>query len=221
MATEVASPVVVMLCGLPASGKTTTAARLHAWTGGVLIRSCDVYQALGISLPDWVKRTGGFTEHVHEYDRVRDQAYREMARLLDESLRAGARCVILDAVHGEPPKRRVVYDICLAHGATPVIVLCECDDWREIESRFAARRGREREPEHEASDLAVYHDIKRRWQDPRQDRLPAGDFVTVIRYDTRRALVSVPPDATNAMVAIIRDALAMSAEAAPLRTESS
>jgi len=52
------------MCGLPASGKTTTAERLHAHAGGVLIRSCDVYQELGISLPDWVRRTEGFTRDV-------------------------------------------------------------------------------------------------------------------------------------------------------------
>ena len=38
---------VVMMCGLPASGKTTTAERLHGYAGGVLIRSCDVYKELG------------------------------------------------------------------------------------------------------------------------------------------------------------------------------
>jgi predicted kinase len=52
------------MCGLPASGKTTTAERSHRRLGGALIRNCDVYQALGISLPDWVRRTRGFTVNV-------------------------------------------------------------------------------------------------------------------------------------------------------------
>lgn len=46
-----------MTSGLPASGKTTTAMRLHAELGGVLIRSCDIYQELGIVLSEWVERT--------------------------------------------------------------------------------------------------------------------------------------------------------------------
>jgi len=58
---------VVMMCGLPASGKTTTAGHLHSYAGGALIRSCDVYADLGIRLPDWVARTRGFTIDVHEY----------------------------------------------------------------------------------------------------------------------------------------------------------
>ena len=78
---------VVMMCGLPASGKTSTAGLLHAHAGGVLIRSCDVYADLGIRLPDWVERTRGFTVNVHEYDHVRDRAYAEfrLAMLDDEA----------------------------------------------------------------------------------------------------------------------------------------
>ncbi len=80
----------VMMCGLPASGKTTTAMRLHAQLGGVLIRSCDIYQELGIVLPDWVKRTAGFSVNISGYDRVRDQAYAEMARRADADLAHGS-----------------------------------------------------------------------------------------------------------------------------------
>ena len=40
--------------------KTTTAARLHARAGGTLIRSGDVFAALGISVADMVERTRGF-----------------------------------------------------------------------------------------------------------------------------------------------------------------
>ena len=83
---------VVMMCGLPASGKTTTAGRLHAYAGGVLIRSCDVYADLGIRLPDWVVRTRGFTVNVHEYDQVRDRAYEEIARRLERNLAGAGPC---------------------------------------------------------------------------------------------------------------------------------
>ncbi len=65
-----AVPAVIMTCGLPASGKTTTAMRLHTHLGGVLIRSCDIYQELGIVLSEWVERTREFTANVAEYDRL-------------------------------------------------------------------------------------------------------------------------------------------------------
>lgn len=169
------------MCGLPASGKTTTAERLHAALGGTLIRSCDVYQQLGICLPDWVAKTRGFTENVEAYERVRDEAYVEMARLLGESLAGGAPLVIVDAVHGERAKRAVVFDICRRHGAAPVLLWCRCDDFAETQRRLAARRGREAEPEREASDASVYQHIVSLWDDPRED----AEVTDLAVYDTR------------------------------------
>jgi predicted kinase len=180
---------VVLLAGLPASGKTTVAGRLHRHLGGVLIRSCDVYAALGIDLPAWVERTAGFTRDIAAYDAARDAAYVEMARRLREALDDGAPMVILDAVHGEREHRFTVQGICRERAALAVMVLCRCDDLQEIERRFAVRRGREREPECEASDLAVYRDIRRRWQDPGTDRPP---WPTVV-VDTARGRVATPP----------------------------
>ncbi len=59
--------------------------------GGMLIRSCDVYADLGISLPAWVERTAGFTRDVSAYDAARDAAYAEMGRRLTQALEAGRR----------------------------------------------------------------------------------------------------------------------------------
>src|SRR5262249_30998385 len=98
--------LVVLMCGLPAAGKTTTAERLHARLGRVLIRSCDVYQELGICLSDWVQRTSAFPHHVTAYEQARDAAYARMLSLLECHLTEGAQLVIIDAVHGEPAKRR-------------------------------------------------------------------------------------------------------------------
>ncbi|MEX2228142.1 MAG: AAA family ATPase [Dehalococcoidia bacterium] len=171
---------VVVMCGLPVSGKTTTAARLHAAAGGSLIRSCDVYQSLGIVLPEWVRRTRGFTVDVAAYDAVRDEAYREMGRRLDAALDAGATPVVLDAVHGERDKRQAVWQRCHAPGVRSVLVWCRCDDPGDIAARLRARHGREAEPEHEAADASVFHDIARRWQDPRDD----GTWPVIVQYDT-------------------------------------
>src|SRR5215470_6213995 len=171
---------VVLMCGLPVSGKTTTAGRLHAMLGGTLIRSCDVYQRLGICLPDWVAKTRGFTEDVAAYEHVRDHAYEEMARLLEGSLAAGETLTILDAVHCERAKRAVVFNLCRRYAAAPVLVWCRCDDLAETERRLVARRGREAEPEREASDVSVYRHIASLWDDPLKDNLP----IDILVHDT-------------------------------------
>ena len=167
------------MCGLPASGKTTTAEGIHAYAGGVLIRSCDVFADLGISLPDWVRKTRGFTENVRDYERVRDEAYREMARRLEGALAARAPLVIVDAVHGEREKRTEVYRVCSEFQATPLVLWCRCDDFEETRRRFSRREGRDREPQNEASDLSVFRHIASLWEDPMGDRTLTGQEVPV------------------------------------------
>ena len=172
------------MCGLPAVGKTTTAARLHARAGGTLIRSCDVFAALGISVADWVERTRGFAVGARDYEILRDRAYVEMARRLEAALATGPGPVIVDAAHVERAKRQAVYEICRRHGARPAVVWCRCDDAAEIARRLERRRGREREPEHEASDASVVRHLSGLWEDPRDDRLSAGVPVEIVVWDT-------------------------------------
>lgn len=196
-----------MTSGLPASGKTTTAMRLHAELAGVLIRSCDIYQELGIVVSEWVERTQRFTVDVAAYDRMRDEAYIEMARRVDRSLEAGSPLVIVDAVHGERDKRRRLYEICSARRAAPILAVCCCGDFEEVRRRFRARGGHEREPQHEASDLSVFYDIQRRWQTPLTDLLPDGTRPTILTYDTLDGRVAMIHVASPELAERIRVAL--------------
>ncbi len=191
------------MCGLPACGKTATAERIHAYTGGILIRSCDVYQSLGISLPDWVRRTKGFTRDVVEYERERDRAYVEMAKRLERALASGRDVIVVDAVHGERAKRQVAYELCREFGRTPVLVWCRCDDFEEIRRRFRRRRGRESEPENEASDLSVFRHIAGLWEDPMADPHP----VPLVAYETLRGELTLVRGAAWPVMDLLQAAL--------------
>jgi hypothetical protein len=68
-----------------------------------------------------------------------------------------------------------------------MIVWCRCDDDAEVELRIAARRGREAQPENEASDASVLRHLRSLWQAPTDDRLPDGAIVPVVIYDTTQA----------------------------------
>lgn len=196
------------MAGLPAAGKTTTAARLHAAAGGGLIRSCDVFQDLGIDLPAWVQRTAGFTREAEAYEALRARAYTEMRRRLAASLAAGAAPVVVDAVHGEPDQRAAAYALCAGYGIVPLVVWCRCDDAAETARRLAARRGREAQPENEASDPSVFTQVRRRWRDPAGDRAPDGTAVPVVVHDTVRQAVHAANAAGVPWVAVLAGALA-------------
>lgn len=200
-------PILLVMCGLPASGKTTAAERIHAAAGGALIRSCDVYRALGIDLPAWVRRTRGFTRDVGGYERARDRAYVEMARRLEGALRSVHGLVVVDAVHGERAKREVVSRLCEAARRLPVLVWCRCDDLAEVERRFEGRRGRERVPENEASDLSVFRHVAGLWEDPVADRLADGRPVPLVEYDTLRDDLGHARDVPAVVLALLREAL--------------
>ncbi|HYV68223.1 MAG TPA: ATP-binding protein [Myxococcales bacterium] len=198
--------LVVLMCGLPAAGKTTTAERLHARLGGVLIRSCDVYRELGISLPDWVRRTRGFTQDVSAYEQARDAAYARMLSLLECHLTEGAEVVIIDAVHGEPAKRRAVFHVCAAFGADPLLVWCRCDDREETERRIMRRQGRETDPACEASDRSVFDHITRLWEPPSRERC-GSVVVPICMYDTQLGGLRWLRQAGGAAAALIEEAL--------------
>ncbi len=205
MSLDMESPSVLVMCGLPASGKTTAAERIHLHSGGVLVRSCDVYRSLRISLPDWVRRTEGFTRHLAPYLRERDRAYVEMARRLEQALTSGAERVILDAVHGEWAKRRIVYGICQTFRRTPILVWCRCDNLETIRGRFQRRQGAEAEPQNEASDLSVFHHIAGLWEDPVADPQP----VPMVIYDTLRDQLVPMRGATGPVAELLRSALSV------------
>lgn len=205
---------VLLMCGLPAAGKTTAAARLHARAGGTLIRSCDVFAALGISVAAWVERTRGFAVGACDYEALRDGAYVEMGRRLEAALEARSGPVLVDAAHVERAKRRAVYDICRRHGARPAIVWCRCDDAAEIARRLARRRGREHEPEHEASDASVVRHLAGLWEDPRDDRLPGGAPVEMVVWDTRHGGVTVGTATAPDVAGLVLEVLAAGAPAA-------
>src|SRR5262249_43547170 len=126
----------------------------------------------------------------------------------DRGLEAGLPLVIVDAVHGERDKRQRLYDICHARRAAPILVRCRCDDFEEVRRRFRARRGLEREPQHEASDLSIFHDIRRRWQPLLMDVLPDGTRPTILTYDTVEGRLAEIHVAAPAIAERIRVALA-------------
>ena len=138
-----------------------------------------------------------------------------MARRADADLAHGSPLVIIDAVHGERAKRQRLYEICSARGAMPILVICICADFTEVQRRFRAREGHEADPEREASDLSVFYDIRRRWESPFEDKLSDGAPPVIISYDTLNGTVARIPGTRGSTLMLIQEALA--AEASPVK----
>src|SRR5262249_53291106 len=145
------------------------------------------------------------------YDRVRDRAYAEMARRADLSLANGAPLVIIDAVHGERAKRQRLYQICAARHAAPILVVCQCADFTEIQRRFRAREGHETQPAREGDDVSVFWEIQRGGGDPLEDEPREGARPAIVIYDTLHGAVTKIPGPERSLLRSIELVLASGA----------
>lgn len=165
-------PGLVLVSGLPGTGKSTLASRLAERANFQVLRSDVVRKELagvrakstagveigeGIYTPEWTDRT-----------------YAECLRRADELLFEGKR-VIVDANFLEETRRNDFFDAALRWGVPVLFLLCEADPVA-VKARLEARRG-------DASDAnwEVYLHAAKRWQDPGSRtkrwllRIPTGD----------------------------------------------
>src|SRR5262249_36496433 len=127
-------------------------------------------------------------------------------RRLEAALAAASRPVIVDAVHGERAKRRMMCEIAWRHHEVPILLWCQCNSAREVRRRFAIRHERAAIPEHEAADLSVFSHVASLWEDPADDVMTDGECRVVI-YDTPRDQVNALDARSQVMAEIVAEAL--------------
>ncbi len=84
------------------------------------------------------------------------------------------------------------------------LLWCRCEDHAKIECRLSLRRGRESEPECEASDWSVFEHLARCWEAPSEEWCGS---VPVLSYDTRRGRLQWLRRASRPLSALIENAL--------------
>ncbi len=130
-----ATPQLIALSGLPASGKSTVAATLACRIGAAYLSSDVVRKQLaGINPRERVReewRAGLYSPEMTErtYDELRARA----ARLL-----ADGRAVVLDAMHGRRSERDAVRALAAEHGV-PATIAELCSDDATAHARIAGR----------------------------------------------------------------------------------
>ncbi len=132
-----ADPAVVVMCGLPATGKSTVAGTLAGRIGAAYVSSDIVRKQLAGIDPreraDDAFRAGLYAPEMTE------RTYDELRRRVAEHLDAG-RAVVVDAMHGRASERDAARALAAEHGAPCLVVELRLDE-AEARARIAGREG--------------------------------------------------------------------------------
>ena len=147
-ATAFSRPTLWMVCGLPASGKSTIAKALAEVHDLNVIRSDVVRKELFAQGTDPSAGTdfkaGLYSSHATEV------TYNQLFSLAQETLKKG-RSVIIDATFSRDIQRRAALRMAVQRQAVPVFVECRAPD------ALLAQRLRKRETEPSISDARLIH----------------------------------------------------------------
>ncbi|MBI3860572.1 MAG: AAA family ATPase [Planctomycetia bacterium] len=153
---------LVLVGGLPGTGKSTLAANLASSAGFQVLRSDVVRKELAGLAPDAPARDE-FGKGLYTREST-DRTYVECLRRAESLLFDGQR-VIVDATFLEEPRRRPFFEMALRSGMPALFLVCEADE-TTVRSRLATRRG-----DASDADWSVYVHAVQRWNPPRDAEL--------------------------------------------------
>ncbi|MGO9920732.1 MAG: AAA family ATPase [Isosphaeraceae bacterium] len=157
-------PCLVLLGGLPGTGKSTLAQALANRAGFVVIRSDLVRKELaGASGRDPAAASYGAAIYSAEWT---ERTYRECVRRAAAELRAGKRALI-DATFRDESERASALDAAHRWGVPGLLLICQADP-ALVKDRLDRRRD-----DASDADWAIYLEAARRWEPlaPRTERL--------------------------------------------------
>jgi uncharacterized protein len=148
--TRPCGPVLIVVCGLSATGKSTVARHLHERLGLEVFSSDSVRkQAAGIAATE--RATAGYEEGIYSADRTR-QTYDALLAAAGKCLEAG-QGAILDATFRERAPRARAIELAARAGVPAVFVECRATE-AEVRSRLSRR---EQQPDNVSdADYQIY-----------------------------------------------------------------
>ncbi len=147
-AVKMACPVIWVVCGMIATGKSTVAKKLASLFSLPCIRSDEVRKSLFEALPDKMEQTG-FEKGMYAPEAT-SLVYGKMLMTAQTDLEKG-RSVILDATCRNRKERQDMLQLAADTGANIIFVECRCPD-RETQKRL-----RNREHQSTVSDARLEH----------------------------------------------------------------
>jgi len=150
-------PCLVLVGGLPGSGKSTLSAALASKTGFEVIRSDVVRKELaGVASDAQAAVRLGEGLYTAEWSY---RTYAECLRRAEERLFQGGR-VIVDATFSDEQRRQLFLDAAIRRGVPVLFLVCTAAPGT-IKQRLESRRG-----DASDADWQVYLEAARRWQAP-------------------------------------------------------
>jgi hypothetical protein len=149
-------PMLLLVGGLPGTGKSTLARAVADRAGFKVIRS-DVVRKELAGLPPTERAAAEM--YAPEWT---DRTYATCLRRAEALLFDGRR-VIVDATFSAEAYRRQFFDLAARLAVPAALVVCRADP-AAVRARLAARKG-----DASDADWAVYEDAARRWEEPGAD----------------------------------------------------
>lgn len=180
-------PALIVLCGLPGSGKSFAAQQLAAATSGVVVRS-DVVRKELLRLPPGRRPTAEQAAILYRA-AARRKVYAELLERAAGRLQQG-RTTLLDATYSTRAARRAVFQFARQQGVPCVLVHCTAPE-SEIRSRLDARAARGTDASD--ADWEVYCDQRDRFEYPLE--VDPAQLVTQVPAQSAARLLSRVVDA--------------------------
>jgi predicted kinase len=178
-------PCLVMVGGLPGSGKSTLSRRLSEEADFTVIRS-DVVRKELTADTERPKAQAGFGSGFYTAD-WNTRTYEECLRQAEDVLFDGSR-VLVDASFHDESRRRLFLDAARQWGVPACLILCQADP-SVVRERLAKRRG-----DASDADWPIHDELARHW-----DELSARTRSVTYHVDTGGSLIDSTGQAIEAL----------------------